>query len=195
MLQSIGSQSRTQFSRTLNIRSSIPSDQRGLLCFSAMRPWWTQPWGDLALPILHSQRPLQDLVLDITLFYLNPLIPYFQDMASSPDLDFPISAAFSEPLCFTLGSFYFFELLIFFFWVPSFHWVCPCLIFSWLSNFRCVPCPESQTRFSATHTWVWMLSITSSPPRPPGFPLPGTGIYGLLMNSGSVTLFALFLSF
>lgn len=78
----------------------------------------------------------------------------------------------------------------FFFWVPSFHWVCPCLICSWLPNFRCVPCPESQTRFSATHMWVWMLSITSSPPRPPGFPLPDTGIYGLLMNSGSGTLFA-----
>lgn len=35
--------------------------------------------------------------------------------------------------------------------------------------------------------------ITASPPRPPGFPLPDTGIYGLLMNSGSGILFALFL--
>ena len=68
-----------------------------------MRPGWTQPWGDLALSILHSQRPLQDLVLEITLFYLNPLTPYFQDMTLSPDLDFPISAAFSEPQCFDLG--------------------------------------------------------------------------------------------
>ena len=84
-----------------------------------MCPRWTQPWGDLALPILHSQRPLQDLVLEITLFYLNPLTPYFQDMALSPDLDFPISAAFSEPQCFVLG-FFFFLTFNFFFSLSSF---------------------------------------------------------------------------
>lgn len=59
--------------------------------------------------------------------------------------------------------FFFFWLLIFSLWVPSFHWAWPCLICGWLPNLRCVSSPESQTRFSTIHACIWVPSIAVSP--------------------------------